>query len=303
MLCTLLAAACVPVPGSSQPYNPANSYFYEEQNFLNYKVIGDGAIRIVLLHGFGASLENWSDIVPYFNSAQFTLILVDLKGSGFSSKPEDSDYSMVEQARIIGRLLTRINISNYYLVGHSFGGGVALLATLDAMEAHDYPLPRGLILMDAAAYKTELPFFVQYLRVPILRDLLPAVLPADFQAEYTLKKIVYDPAIITPELINRYAFFMAMDGYSQALVQVAQQIVPQDLDRYTEQYKDIAVDTLVLWGRQDPTLPLRSGVQLAETLPNGRLVILEQCGHDPLEEHSGEVAGLVLDFIDGIENK
>ncbi len=284
-------------------YTPDLRYVYNGHDFLNYRVVGNGAIRIVLLHGFGASLENWSDIVPYFDPSQFQLILIDLKGSGFSSKPEKSDYSMVEQARIIGRFLTHINISDYYLVGHSFGGGVALLTTLEAMKTHDYPLPRGLILIDAAAYKTQLPFFVQYLRVPILRDLLPAVLPADFQAEYTLKKIVYDPSIITPELINRYAFFIAMDGYNQALVQIAQQIVPQNLDRYTEQYKDIAVDTLVLWGRQDPTLPLRSGVQLAETLPNGRLVILEQCGHDPQEEHPRKVAGLILDFIDGIENK
>ena len=133
---------------------------YNEHDFINYKIVGDGPVSIVLIHGFGASLQNWNDILPYFDHSEFKIVLVDLKGSGFSSKPVNSDYSMVEKSRIIGNFLKYINISNYYLAGHSSGGGIVLLISINLLDENTYPLPNGLILLDAAVYKTELPFFV-----------------------------------------------------------------------------------------------------------------------------------------------
>lgn len=278
-------------------YTPDKSYFYNEHDFLNYRIAGNGPVSLVLIHGFGASLQNWHDILPYFDHSEFTIVLVDLKGSGFSSKPENSDYSMVEQARIIGDLLKHINISNYYLAGHSCGGAIVLLITINLIGEKTCPLPNGLILLSAAVYKTELPLFVKYLRIPIIRNLLFAALSADCQAEYTLRKIFHDQEKITPDLISRYSFFMRLAGYREAIIQTANQIIPRDFKKYIDRYSEISIRTLAIWGKQDTLLPLSNGVRLDGALQSSRLAIIENCGHNPQEEQPQLVANLMLDFI------
>jgi pimeloyl-ACP methyl ester carboxylesterase len=86
-------------------------------------------VTLVLVHGFGASLESWCDVWPRL-AAEFSVVRVDLKGSGHSSKPADGKYSSRDQAMLLVSFMAAIGLKDVVLIGHSFGGAVALLTCL-----------------------------------------------------------------------------------------------------------------------------------------------------------------------------
>jgi len=59
------------------------------------------------------------------------------------------------------------------------------------------------------------------------------------------------------------------------------------------------VPALVLWGRQDPVVPLANGRRLAAALPCADLVVLDRCGHLPPEERPAASLRAVTSFLDG----
>lgn len=277
-------------------YSPDQQFFFAKTEFVNYRVIGNGEKTVIFLHGFGASNRTWDDIIPNLNLPNTNFILFDLIGAGFSSKPRNADYSMRANALVIKSFIREHNLRDYTLVGHSFGGGVSLLATLEFLRntAHR---PSALVLLDAAAYETKLPFFVEDLRVPLLGNILLAVTPNDFQARNTLEKLYFDKAKVTQEKVERYSFFMSIEGHNNALLETARQIKLEDFSRYSKQYKDITIPTMVLWGRQDTAVPLEDGKKLSKDIPTAKLVIIEDSGHNIQEEQPKDVARLINGFL------
>lgn len=160
--------------------------------------------------------------------------------------------------------------------------------------------PEALILIDAAAYKTELPFFINNLRIPLLSNLLLAVTNTEFQARYTLEKIYYDKNKVTGEKVARYAYFMSLEGHDNAMIQTAKQIIPNDFQVYVNQYGALKIPVLILWGRQDTAIPLESGKKLSAQIPGASLSIIEKSGHNPQEEQPEKTADEINLFIKSI---
>src|SRR6266850_3214706 len=96
---------------------------------IHYQEKGTGT-PLVLLHGFTSSTYSWKDVFEPL-SQNFHVIAVDLKGFGFSGKP-DGDYSRRAQATLVAHLLDHLKIVKGWLCGNSMGGEIALnLALLD----------------------------------------------------------------------------------------------------------------------------------------------------------------------------
>jgi 3-oxoadipate enol-lactonase len=85
---------------------------------------------IVLLHGVGESHVSWQQWVPVL-SAQYRVIRPDLPGFGRSPLPTGYDCSPVPVAADIVRLLDRLKIGRFHLVGAKYGGSVALQLAAD----------------------------------------------------------------------------------------------------------------------------------------------------------------------------
>lgn len=91
---------------------------------LNYLQLGAGE-HLVLIHGLGANLSFW-----YFGAARLlahthNLLMYDLRGHGRSSMPEEG-YSLHRMVRDLSDLLDFLAIERADIVGHSFGGRIAL---------------------------------------------------------------------------------------------------------------------------------------------------------------------------------
>jgi len=90
---------------------------------LHYVTAGSG-FPVVLLHGWPQSWYEWRHIIPGL-ADRFTVIAPDLRGLGDSSRPADG-YDKQTIGNDVWRLLhDRLGISNFYLVGHDWGGPTA----------------------------------------------------------------------------------------------------------------------------------------------------------------------------------
>jgi len=134
------------------------SFHFSPDVIINFEVDGEGPRPLLMLHGFGASLESWKDIQPYLRT-NFRVYALDLKGHGLSSKPHDNKYSPQDQADIVTAFIKNRQLTDVVLVGHSYGGGVALLAFLRLSEHTEHNPVSTMILIDSASYPQPLPFF------------------------------------------------------------------------------------------------------------------------------------------------
>ena len=108
----------------------------------------DDAPTLVLVHGFGGSLYSWREVVPALADAGYRVIALDLPGFGYSARPQDAAaYTPPGQATSVAEVLETLGVgpeAPAHLVGHSFGGGVALKLAEERPE-----LVRSLVLVDS----------------------------------------------------------------------------------------------------------------------------------------------------------
>ena len=259
---------------------------------IAYEERGSSGPPLVFLHGFGASRESWNDIAPLLAS-HARLYLLDLMGFGMSSKPAGIEYSIATHATIVSQFMRSRGLRDVTLVGHSYGGGVALRTYLD----HEAGPVDRLILIDAAGYRQPLPFFVGALRVPLLNGVILNCLPANLRASMTLRHLFHSREAVTRERIQRYARYFDMPGAHMSYVAAARHVVPADHGDLVDRIPTIDIPTLVVWGRNDAVIDVSNARHFANDLPKATLRLVDDCGHIPHEEKPDETAAAILEFI------
>lgn len=275
------------------------TYAYSNNVYINFEMMGYGNKKIVLLHGFGTSLHTWDDIKDLFPVDEFTLYLIDMKGFGKSSKPEDDKYTIEEQSKIVKQFIIDIDTDSLYLIGHSFGGAVALFTQISLLNDKNKTRISKLILIDCLAYTQDMPVFIEYLRTPLLNK-LTFLLPNKFRAEYILNKIFYDKRMVNEKLVDRYAAFYDGDGLEYTFITSAGQIDQNGYEKIVDSYKNIPTPCLIIWGKNDPVLSVDNGIRLSNEMPKARLEIIDECGHVPQEEKPVVTFEKIYAFIIGL---
>lgn len=258
---------------------------------IHYQEKGTGT-PLVLLHGYTSSTYSWKDVFEPL-AKSFHVIAVDLKGFGFSGKP-DGDYTRRAQAILVAHLLEHLNIDKAWLCGNSMGGEVALnVAVANPQRV------AGLILIDSAG--VEVPgggsLAPSYLLIPVVgRVLIALALRSDRLVREGLEKSFYDHNRITQERVAAYYLPLQTRGGQlaalRARTQAGQFPVEPELGR-------INVDTLILWGAQDALIPVAAGHKLNALIKRSKLVTFENCGHLPQEEMPERVVAEITQFISG----
>jgi pimeloyl-ACP methyl ester carboxylesterase len=257
---------------------------------------GPGIDTFLLIHGYAASRFSWRRWMPSL-AERGHVVAVDMKGFGQAPKPDDGRYSPEDQALLLDRLIRREGLDRLTLVGHSLGGGVALLTALRLLD-HEPARLRRLIIVAGAAYEQRLPPFVGLASWPTLSGALFRLLGPDRIVRHVLRTIVDDAARVTEKQVSGYADPLRATGTLRALLSTARQIVPPDLSALTARYPEIGAPTLLIWGRRDRVVPLAVGQRLAQAIPDARLHVLEACGHLPAEEKPQESLAVVEAFLE-----
>ena len=255
---------------------------------IHYQEKGVGA-PLILIHGYTSSTYSWKDVFEPL-SRSFRVIAVDLKGFGFSGKP-DGDYTRRAQAQLIASLLIHLRMDQVWIAGNSMGGEVALNVALANPQR-----VAGLILIDAAGVKVNGGSLAPaYVRMPFVGRVLTALaLTSDKLVREGLEKSFFDDSKITDERVaSYYRPLRTRSGQLAALrarTQADQFPVEQDLGR-------VNARTLIIWGAEDALIPLRAGRTMNSLMRNSKLVIFEKCGHLPEEEMTDRVVEEMMSFV------
>ena len=262
---------------------------------LHVEEYGDGPRQIMMLHGFGANSYTWRGWIGAL-AKNHRVWSVELKGHGSAPAPPDDLYSLYDHADLVHRLILQKDLRQLTLVGHSMGGGIALLVALRLLD--EGRLER-LVLVSSAAYPQRLPPFIALAARGRLSEWGLRFFPKRLLIRRVLRSIVFDPQGVTDAQVTAYAEPLYSPAHRTALIKTAVRIIPPDLAELTKRIPEIALPTLLLWGKRDWVVPLEVAERLLAALPRARLEVLEDCGHVPSEELPKESLEIVLKFLRG----
>jgi len=260
---------------------------------LHYVESGFGR-PVLLIHGFAQSSFCWRYL--HGRLPGHRLIAPDLKGFGLSDKPADGRYGVDDQARLLSRFVEKLGLEGSALVGHSFGGAVALRLVQRFRQTGTDPVCR-LVLVDSAAYPQRPPLFIRVLRSRVLAPLAlsPGVLRLGMRVG--LRQAYHRAGNVSEEAVGAYTHAASSPGGRQALRTTARQILREDAEALMAGYARTGQPALLVWGEADTIVPPEIGARLAADLPNARLEILPNCGHCPQEEAPEALACLRERFL------
>lgn len=249
---------------------------------------------LLLIHGLGASSYTWRSITPALAKTH-RVIAIDLKGFGDSDKPLDDAYSIADQARLVQDYMARRNLRGVTLVGHSFGGAVAMSIALDDANVAR-PRIEKLVLIDSLAYQQPIPFFFKVLQTPIIGELGMSLIPADVQIARALAVAYHHDDRVKDETIATYATQLQTEGGRHALLRTVESLANENADAYAARYRTLKTPALLIWCAHDRIVPLRFGKRLWQDLPNAKIDVIEECGHIPQEEEPEETIAAIQGF-------
>ena len=262
---------------------------------LHVEEYGQGDRQIMMLHGFGANSYTWLGWVGGL-AKDHRVWSVELKGHGSAPAPPDDLYSLHDHADLVHRLILQKDLRNLTLVGHSMGGGIALLVALRLLD--ERRLER-LVLVASAAYPQRLPPFIALAALGRLAEWGLRFCPKRWLIRQVLRSIVFDRQGVTEAQVTAYAEPLYRPAHRTALIKTAGKIIPPDLAEVTKRIPEIKLPTLLLWGRHDWVVPIEVAERLLADLPGAQLEIIEDCGHVPPEEIPKESLEIVLKFLKG----
>ena len=284
LLITAIWASSVRVP--APPADLYNSWgerkVFDYQGIkINYYEAGQGP-PVILLHGFGAFAYSWRHLIPPL-AAEHRVFTLELKGHGLSDKPADGHYAVADQADMVADFIRRQDLHDLVIMGHSLGGAVGLVTYFKLREEDPGRITK-LVLIDSAGYPQELPLFIRMAKVPGLYIVLNKLVPPRFAALVVLQEFYYKDEEITKEQVDTFAYYSSLPGVAAAMSQTAKQIMPPNIEAFTEKFKTIKIPVLVIWGDEDEVTPLEVGKKFERDIPGAQLVILARCGHFPMAE-------------------
>jgi 4,5:9,10-diseco-3-hydroxy-5,9,17-trioxoandrosta-1(10),2-diene-4-oate hydrolase len=139
--------------------------------------------------------------------------------------------------------------------------------------------------------------------IPVMGELMLS--PSRAGMAFVLKQLVYDPVVISPDLIDLYYELNFSQGAAKTVLAVLRACATirggraDVLDPIRNNLDNIKIPTLIIWGRDDRLFPVGHACFAREKIPDSHLHIFERCGHMPNFERPEEFNSLVLNFLGG----
>src|SRR5512144_824033 len=262
--------------------------------------VGTGP-ALLLLHGLGCDHTTWQPVISAL-SRRYTVIAPDLLGHGRSDKPR-ADYSVGGYANGMRDLLTVLGIDKVTVVGHSFGGGVAMQFAYQFPERTERLVlvaPGGIGREVTAAIRAiSLPGFQTAMGVATLPGLLQAnklALRGLAASGVPLARDLDEVAEIVQHLSDRKAR-AAITHVVRAVVDWRGQVVTM-ADRA---YLTHAMPMCVTWGKEDAVIPASHAELVSKIAPEATVEVIPNAGHFPHKDHPQRFVKLLNDFIRSTE--
>lgn len=233
---------------------------------IHYEEYGIGH-PLVLLHGFGGCSQNWHPFIDQL-SERYRLILVDLRGHGYSTNP-DNKFTHRDAASDVFLLLDEIGIETFSAMGISSGGMTLLHMATSKPDRID-----SMVLISTTTH------FPDQARA-IMRRASIGTLPRDVQEMY--RECAKRGEEQVRQLLSQFNALAENDD---------------DMNFTKESLSTITARTLIVHGDRDNFFPVEIPLDLYRSIPNSELWIIPDSDHSAIFDAATPFASTALRFLD-----
>ncbi|MGA7119298.1 MAG: alpha/beta fold hydrolase [Polyangiaceae bacterium] len=257
---------------------------------LHWAELGSGR-PLILLHGLCDSHRSWFTVAPALARSRRVLML-DLGGFGESSRP-DASYALDWHANIVAAWLDTVGLAEVDLVGHSFGGGVALWMLL-----HHRNRIRRLGLESTGGLGREVGPALRWASFPFFVERFGQ----RFMSFGTTRALNAAGGAFSDEEIAILARFNATSGTARAFSRSVRDVINGSgqyrnfLDRAHELVSLPPI--AIFWGEADPLIPVAHGIEAASLIEGAALTRFPGVGHFPHRQVPGRFVAALEAFLD-----
>lgn len=265
-----------------------------EGHSVHYIQAGPGDAQTVLfIHGASANANEFSWTLSPRLDERFNLIMADRPGHGYSARPEDGAQLGVQARQMAGLLRTVSDGSPVVVVGHSFGGAVALRLALDYPE-----LVAGMVLLAPVSHdwgEGGQTWYNETAKTPVIgpafSQLVPIVGPGQLEAGIAS---TFAPAPVPDNYIENSGvklLFRPRNFRANANDVIA---LREELAAQQNRYTALDMPIIVFSGAQDTVIAPRLHVgRLKDQATKLELIKLPEGGHMPHHAHGDDVAAAI----------
>src|SRR4051812_30976443 len=289
------------------PMNAAGSPIaqYEEIELhghrVSFQTAGSGDELLVLLHGITSTAEAWREVLPRL-AERYTVIAPDMIGHGRSAKPR-GDYSLGAYAAGVRDLLAVLGYERGSVVGHSFGGGIAM--------QFSYLFPEyveRMALVSSGGLGREVHPLLRAATLPGSEWVLPLMarewsVKAGDAVRSVAAKVGIEAGPDIAEFARGYAS-LTEDGASDAFIHTMRSVIDHEGQRVSaldRLYLADQMPTLIVWGDSDPVIPVEHGRNAHRIVEHSRYVELPGSGHWPMLDAPDSIVDELNSFMDETE--
>jgi len=270
----------------------AGAFVRLPEGITHYEMDGAAtAPTVVLVHGFSVPYYIWDPTFQVLRQAGLRVLRYDLFGRGYSDRPRRK-YDLNFFVRQLHDLLQALDIQGAVdLVGLSMGGPI----TAGFIRQYPQQVRRVVWIDPAGARPIGLSPLLKVATLPGIGELALAL----FGRESLVKGIAadfFDPALVA-EFQERYRLQMQFKGFRAAILSTVRSGM---LGSFLEIYREVGKlgkPTLLIWGKNDTTVPLEHSDELRAAVPHVQFHVIEGCGHIPHYERPAEVNPILLRFL------
>lgn len=263
---------------------------------IRYWSAGDRGKAVILIHGFGTSVEIWQHNIDEL-AKEFRVYAFDIPGFGRSDKTPVHDF-LPFMTGFIHDFMQALSIDRAGFVGVSLGGALSIAFALK----HPARVEK-IVLVDSAGLGTDFPFILCLASLPLVGEILTR--PSRKGVYRFFRPLVHNPAVLDDELIDFYHGVHSLPGAQQSLLRILRtfcSIFGTDrnvLLPFMSALGEIKAPALIIWGRHDRSFPVEHAYYGHERIKDSLIYIVDRSVHLPNLEKPGEFNRVVHEFLAG----
>jgi pimeloyl-ACP methyl ester carboxylesterase len=255
--------------------------------------IGDGP-PVVLVHGLSGNWQNWLSVIPALVDGGHRAIAFDLPGFGHSEMPSQ-DITIPRYGLAVDAVLDALGVEGpAAVVGSSMGGLIAAELAISRPARVE-----RLVLVSAAALWNEQMRARPLVAASKVSRFYAPLLVSGWEVIARLPRLRHEAlragGIRNPSRIPAPLAYEVLSGVGKpGFIDALQALYDY---RIRARLPEVACPTLIVWGAEDPVVPLRHAFEFESLIPRARVVVFPGAGHAPMLELPERFNPVLLDFL------
>ncbi len=243
----------------------------------NYIEKGEGQV-IILLHGLMGGLSNFKDVIDFFSSKNYKVVIPELPIYTLPLK----ETSVTAFSDFLEDFVKFKKLNNPILLGNSLGGHIGLI-----FSNKNPNLVKSLVLTGSSG---------------LYENSMGESYPKRENYDYIKRKteeVFYNPKVATKVIVDEvFETVNDRDKLVRTLA-IAKSAIRHNM---SSDLPNIKTPTLLIWGENDLVTPPEVAIEFNSLLPNSELIWMKKCGHAPMMEHPKEFNRILFNWLDPKKN-